>query len=55
MESGSQCWVCSLPMLKGDRLTHVPSLGFEVHSRCADAVLRDESPDDDSLPDTPRA
>ena len=46
MESTSPCWVCSLPLLKSDRVTHLASLGFEVHARCADAVLRDEPPDD---------
>jgi hypothetical protein len=49
MESDSLCWVCSLPLEKTDRVTRLASLGFEVHARCAEAVLRDEvpRPDDD--------
>jgi hypothetical protein len=47
MESDSLCWVCSAPLLKSDRVTRLSSLGFEVHARCADAVLRDETPEDD--------
>ena len=47
MESDSLCWVCSLPFTKGERVTRLASLGFEVHAHCADAVLRDEPPPDD--------
>ena len=44
MDSDARCWVCSLPLLRGERVTRLSSLGFEVHSQCADAVLRDEPP-----------
>lgn len=54
MESNSVCWVCSLPLAKGDRVTRLASLGFEVHARCADTLLRDELPrDDDAHEDIP--
>ena len=49
MEADSLCRVGSLPLTKNERLTRLSSLGFDVHARCADAVLRDEpQPDDDS-------
>jgi hypothetical protein len=53
METDSLCWVCSLPLVAGDRKIRLSSLGFEVHARCADAVLSDEpSPDDpEDLPE----
>jgi hypothetical protein len=44
MDADSLCWVCSLPLLKGERVAWLSSLGFEVHARCADTVLRDEPP-----------
>ena len=52
METESSCWVCSLPLAKGERVTRLASLGFEVHARCAETVLRDDQPpDDDDSPD----
>jgi len=51
MEDGSRCWVCGAPILRGERVTHVASLGFEVHSRCADVMLRDEPAHDETSPD----
>jgi hypothetical protein len=42
MEADSLCWVCSLPFLKGERVARLSSLGFDVHARCAEVVLRDE-------------
>jgi hypothetical protein len=42
METESVCWVCSLPFTAGERVARLASLGFEVHARCADVVLRDE-------------
>jgi hypothetical protein len=50
METDSVCWVCSLPFLAGERVSRLASLGFEVHARCADAVLRDELPPDEDTP-----
>jgi len=52
MDPESLCWVCSLPLQKGERVTHLASLGFEVHAACAEAVLRDQPPpeDEDKLP-----
>ena len=44
METESSCWVCSLPLEKGERVARLASLGFEVHARCAETVLRDEPP-----------
>jgi hypothetical protein len=44
MEAESTCWVCSLPLEKGERVTRLASLGFEVHARCAETFLRDEPP-----------
>ncbi len=57
METVSNCWVCSLPLEKGERVTRLASLGFEVHARCAETVLRDEPPpsDDDNDDDDPYA
>jgi hypothetical protein len=46
METESHCWVCSLPLEKGERVARLASLGFEVHARCADTLLRDEPPPD---------
>lgn len=48
METDSVCWVCSLPLVTGDRMSRLSSLGFDVHARCADAVLDDEPPPDDT-------
>lgn len=54
MQTNSHCWVCSQPLEKTDRVTRLASLGFEVHARCADVVLRDEAPppddDDEDIP-----
>jgi len=51
MNAESLCWVCSLPLEKGERVARLASLGFEVHARCAETVLRDEPPlDDDEDP-----
>lgn len=47
METDSHCWVCSLPIFKSDRVTRLSSLGFDVHARCAETVLRDEPLHDD--------
>jgi len=47
MEAETTCWVCSLPLAKGERVARLASLGFEVHAHCADTVLRDEPPLDD--------
>jgi hypothetical protein len=47
MDSEGLCWVCSSPLLKGERVTRLSSLGLEVHARCADAVLGDGPPPDD--------
>jgi hypothetical protein len=48
MEADSLCWVCSLPLAKGERTARIPSLGFDVHARCAESVLReDTSPTDE--------
>ena len=44
MQSDSLCWVCSQPLERTDRVTRLASLGFEVHARCANAVLYDEVP-----------
>jgi hypothetical protein len=44
METDSICWVCSLPFLPRERMSRLSSLGFDVHARCADKVLRDEPP-----------
>ena len=51
MENDTRCWVCSLPLAKGERVTRLASLGLEVHARCAETVLRDEPPlvDEDDL------
>ena len=57
METESSCWVCSLSLEKGERVTRLASLGFEVHARCAETVLRDEPPpshDEDDDPYTYR-
>ena len=40
METDAVCWVCSTAFAKGERVTRLPSLGIEVHARCADSVLR---------------
>jgi hypothetical protein len=53
MDTDAVCWVCSLRFVTGDRVTRLASLGFEVHARCADAVLRDEPPADDNPDDIP--
>jgi hypothetical protein len=53
MDTDDVCWVCSLRFVTGDRVTRLFSLGFEVHARCADAVLRDEPPPDDQEEDIP--
>ena len=52
MKDESLCWVCSLPLGKGERVARLASLGFEVHARCAETVLRDEPPldDDEDIP-----
>jgi hypothetical protein len=52
MKDESLCWVCSLPLERGERVTRLASLGFEVHARCAEVVLRDEPPldDDEDIP-----
>jgi hypothetical protein len=52
MEAETTCWVCSLPLAKGERVARLASLGFEVHAQCAETVLRDEPPllDDDEDP-----
>jgi hypothetical protein len=42
VETDSVCWVCSFRFEAGERVTRLSSLGFEVHARCAEAVLRDE-------------
>jgi hypothetical protein len=47
MNDESLCWVCSLPLVKGERVARLASLGFEVHAGCAETVLRDEPPLDD--------
>jgi hypothetical protein len=47
MKDESLCWVCSLPLEKGERVARLASLGFEVHARCAETVLRDEPALDD--------
>lgn len=47
MKDESLCWVCSLPLGKGERVARLASLGFEVHARCAETVLRDDPPVDD--------
>jgi hypothetical protein len=44
MAMDSICWVCSSRFEKGERVTRLPSLGMEVHARCADEVLRSERP-----------
>ena len=52
MNDESLCWVCSLPLVKGERVARLASLGFEVHAGCAETVLRDEPPlDDDEDPE----
>jgi hypothetical protein len=54
METSSLCWVCSLPLVKGERTIRPASLGFDVHARCADTLMRDEPPlDDDTEEDIP--
>jgi hypothetical protein len=52
VETESNCWVCSLPLAKGERVTRLASLGFEVHARCAETLLRDEPPPE---PDDPHS
>jgi hypothetical protein len=49
MDADSLCWVCSLPLAKGERTARIASLGFDVHARCAESVLRDDPspPDED--------
>jgi hypothetical protein len=47
METSSVCWVCSLPLVKGERTIRPASLGFDVHAHCAETLMRDESPPDD--------
>ena len=46
MGTESVCWVCSTGFAEGERVTRLPSLGIEVHARCADEVLRAERPRD---------
>jgi hypothetical protein len=53
MEADSQCWVCSLPLAKGERTARIASLGFDVHARCAESVLRDEPTPTDDDEDAP--
>jgi hypothetical protein len=53
MDTEGVCWVCSLRFLPGERVSRLSSLGFEVHARCADEVLRDEPPPDDDFEDIP--
>ncbi len=53
MDTPSLCWVCSLPLSKGDRTIRPASLGFDVHARCADTLMREEPPPDDDVEDIP--
>jgi hypothetical protein len=54
VDTDTVCWVCSLRFAAGERVTRLSSLGFEVHARCADAVLRgDPIPGDDPDPPPP--
>jgi len=46
VETEAVCWVCSTRFAQGERVTRLPSLGIEVHARCADEVLRSERPRD---------
>lgn len=50
MDTDSVCWVCSLRIGAGDRVTRLSSLGFDVHAHCADTVLRDEPSAEDEEP-----
>jgi hypothetical protein len=53
MDTDSTCWVCSLRFLPGERLSFLSSLGLDVHTRCAEQVLRDE-PEPTDEPEPPR-
>ena len=54
MDAASLCGVCSLPLIKGERTIRPASLGFDVHARCAETLLRDApQPDDDASEDIP--
>jgi hypothetical protein len=44
MDADSTCWVCSLPLARGERVARLSALGFEVHAQCAETLLRDEPP-----------
>jgi hypothetical protein len=44
MDTEGVCWVCSTAFTSGERVTRLPSLGIEVHARCAQSVLYDEPP-----------
>ena len=46
VETEAVCWVCSARFAQGERVTRLPSLGIEVHARCADEVLRSERPNE---------
>jgi hypothetical protein len=60
MDTESVCWVCSAGFTAGERVTRLPSLGIEVHARCAQSVLhtelspqhRDERPEDSDEEET---
>jgi hypothetical protein len=55
MRDDYKCWVCSLPILKGERVARLSSLGFDVHARCAEVVLRDDPAPEDDEPIPPAA
>lgn len=42
MDTNAVCWVCSAGFEPGERVTRVPSLGIDVHSRCAQSILHDD-------------
>lgn len=48
VDTGETCWVCSSRFLPGERTSYLPSLGIDVHARCAAAVLHG-----DPLPEPP--
>ena len=55
MDTDAVCWVCSAGFQPGERMTRLPSLGIDVHARCAQSVLNNDvstPPRDERLEDS---